>query len=420
MKTKIDRIQKDLETLATFTATPGNGVTRVSYSKEDILAKNYLLKEIENMGLKYTVDGYGTIFAKKEGTLKDAPSVMFGSHYDTVYNGGAFDGAAGVVGALEAMRVLVENNYENDYPVELIIMNAEEGGIFGPCTGVSNSRAMMGTMSEWELDNKRNKEGKTKREAMKEYGLDVDLSKAKRDPKTIKNFLEMHIEQGPHLDRLNKEIGLIEFLGGIGRYWVRFKGVSGDSTIKMSDRKDALVAACAFSYKFDEMIKTMGEDVTGMVGQMAIEPNSSQFVPGYVEGKIEIRTFTKEACDKYDYNQIISNLLKEVSEKYGVETELEEIRRINYQNPTYPSIMNKDVLNTMKEVCDDLSLTYMTMHNGTGHDSMIMCDYVDTNMIYVPSRNNGASHCPEEWSEYSDVQKGADVLLNTIMRISKK
>ena len=180
METKVERIQRDLETLAKFTSTPGKGVTRSSYSKEDAMAKEYLVSEMKKLGLNVYEDGYGTIFGRKEGKLKDAPVVMFGSHYDTVVNGGAFDGNAGTVSALEVMRILTENNFENDYPMELIVMNAEEGATFGPSTGVSNSRAMVGTMTMGELQTVKNRFGQTKLEAMAEYGLTPDLDKARR------------------------------------------------------------------------------------------------------------------------------------------------------------------------------------------------------------------------------------------------
>ena len=420
METRKDRIQKDIETLATFTSTPGHGVTRSSYSKEDTMAKEYLLNECNKLGLEITIDGFGTIFAKREGTLKDAPSVMLGSHYDSVVNAGAFDGVAGTVSALEVMRVLTENNFVNDYPLELILMNAEEGATFGPSTGVSNSRAMVGTMTEYELDNVRNRFGQTKREAMAEYGLIPDLEKAKREPGSIKNFLELHVEQGPVLDRENVEIGLIKYLAGIGRYTIRFHGLTADSTAPMNTRKDALVAASDFIVHFDEAIKALGDEVTGMVGKLDVTPNSNQFVPELVEGKIEIRTFSKEICNKVNFKEMILNLLDAVASKYGIKTELEEITRINYPNPTAPSIMNADNVKKMEKICDDLGYSHIIINNGTGHDSMIMTDFCDVNMIYVPSRNNGVSHCPEEWTEYEDVKKGADVLLHLTMELAKK
>jgi len=413
-------MQHDIETLATFNATPGNGVTRSSYTKEDQMAKDYLIGEMKKLDLQIYEDGYGTLFGRKEGTLKDAPVVMFGSHYDTVLNAGAFDGVAGTIAALETMRVLHENGFVNDYPLELILMNAEEGATFGPSTGVSNSRAMVGTMTEHELETVKNRFGQTKLEAMAEYGLVPDLAAAKRAPGSIKNFVEMHVEQGPVLDRENIEIGLIKYLAGIGRYTIRFRGKTADSTAPMDVRRDALVAASAFIVEFDKAIKALGPDVTGMVGKLDVTPNSNQFVPELVEGKIEIRTFSREVVEQNDFHALISSLLAQVEETYGIRCELEEIRRINYPNPTGPSIMCAENVRKMEKICDELGYSHKIINNGTGHDSMIMTDFTDTNMLYVPSRNGGVSHCPEEWTEYEDIKKGADVLLHLIMDLSRK
>lgn len=420
METNKERLQQDIEALAAYTSTPGKGVTRSPYTKEDQMAKDYLIKEMEKLGLHIYEDGYGTLFGRREGTLKDAPVVMFGSHYDTVVNGGAFDGAAGTVAALEVMRVLQECGFVNDYPLELILMNAEEGATFGPSTGVSNSRAMVGTMTEEELRTVKNRFGETKLEAMKNYGMTPDLKAAKRSPGSIKNFVEMHIEQGPVLASENMEIGIIQYLAGIGRYIIRFRGKTADSTAPMDTRKDALVAASRFICLFDEKIKELGDDVTGMVGKLDITPNSNQFVPELVEGKIEIRTFSQESIQKTDFKEMIQKLLCQIEAESGIRCELEEIRRINYPNPTGPSIMCRENVEKLEAICDKLGYSHCIINNGTGHDSMIMTDFTDTNMIYIPSRNGGVSHCPEEWSDYADVKKGADVLLHLIMDLSRK
>ena len=121
-----------------------------------------------------------------------------------------------------------------------------------------------------------------------------------------------------------------------------------------------------------------------------------------------------------DFNKIIIDLLNEVTEKYGIQTELEEIRRVNYPNPTGPSIMDYENVEKMEKICDGLGYSHKQMNQGTGHDSMIMADFVDTNMIYVPSRNGGVSHCPEEWTEYTDIEKGANVLLELVKDLSIK
>ena len=181
-----------------------------------------------------------------------------------------------------------------------------------------------------------------------------------------------------------------------------------------------VIAAAAFIQAFDEQIKALGPDVTGMVGKLDITPNSNQFVPEYAEGKIEIRTFKKEITETTDFKKLIQNLLDTVSQNYGITCELEEIRRINYPNPTGPSVMNAENVEKMKTICEDLGYRYLVINNGTGHDSMIMTDFCDTNMIYVPSRNGGVSHCPEEWTDYESIKKGADVLLHLIKNLSRK
>ena len=356
------RIAENLEHLKRYTATPGDGCTRLPFTKEAREAAEYLKSLMTEAGLEVREDAAGNVIGVMKGEDPALPCVMMGSHYDSVVNGGAFDGAAGTVAALEVMRVLTEEQYENDYPMELILMNAEEGATFGPCTGVTNSRAMVGTLTMKELNTVKNRFGQTKLEAMKEYGLNPDLKSCIRRPGSIKNFVEMHIEQGPVLDREQTEIGLIEYLAGIGRYTVRFYGKTGDSTAPMDSRKDALVAAAAFIQEFDRQIKALGPDVTGMVGKLDIAPNSNQFVPEYAEGKIEIRTFRKEIIETTDFKQLIQNILDKVSWEYHINCHLEEICRIHYPNPTGPSVMNAENVEKMKSICKDLGYSYLVIN----------------------------------------------------------
>ncbi len=419
MKVNLDRIIKDIETLATFTATPGNGVTRSSYSHEDKVAKEYLKTEMEKIGLKVWEDGFSTLFGRREGKNPDAPVIMIGSHYDSVVNGGAFDGVAGTVAALEIMRVLHENNIKNEYPIEIIAMNAEEGETFGPGTGVSNSRAMVGTLTEKELDTVRNRHGLTKREAMKEYGLIPDLEAAKREKGSIKNFIELHIEQAPILDNNNIDIGLVEYLPGIGRYKIKFHGKLADSTAPMDTRQDAMIAASKFVLAVNQLVKSLGPGIAGMVGEMEISPNSHQFVPEYVQAKVEIRTFDVETLKDVNLRDLLMAEIKSIQEETNVEIELIEMARIGYSNPTPPSVMVKENVDKMEDICKDLGYKYTIINNGTGHDAMIMTDFAPTNFIYVPSKN-GISHHPDEWTDYEDIKKGIDVMLHLVMDLCKE
>ncbi|EFW04699.1 hypothetical protein HMPREF9488_02105 [Coprobacillus cateniformis] len=402
MQTHLERIKKDLEVLATYTSTPGFGVTRSSYSKEDKQAREYLIREMEKLNLKIYEDGISTLFGRKEGTMTDAPVVMIGSHYDSVVNGGAFDGPVGCIAALEVLRVLEENHFINDYPIELILMNAEEGATFGQGSGVTNSRGMLGTLTMEELTMKRNRFGQTKLEAMKEYGLVPNLESAKRKPGSIKNFIEVHVEQGPILENENKDIGLVGFVPGIGRYKL---------CLFKEENNDTKTAIDYFNALFDEMLKSLKNKITGIIIPLSTDNDNC------IEYKVEIRTLNKEIIEQIDFKNKINDMVNIVIQKTGLHIELEEMARINYPNPTPPSIMNKENVEKMERICNKLGYSYMILNDGSGHDAMMMTEFTDTNMLYVPSVG-GLTHCPEEWTDYEDIKKGADVLLHLVMDIA--
>jgi allantoate deiminase len=404
METKLERMQRDLETLATFTSTPGEGVTRSSYSKEDRMARNYLLSEMKKLGLYIYEDGIANLFGRKDGTLPNAPVVMIGSHYDSVVHGGAFDGPVGSIVALETMRVLVENNITNAYPIELILMNAEEGATFGSGTGVTNSRGMLGTLTMKELETAKNRFGQTKLEAMKEYGFIPNLESAKRKPGSIKNFIEVHVEQGPILEDNHKDIGLVEFIPGIGRWKLRL--------FKQTDAHLCEQALYVFTTLFDMFVDSLKEHITGVI--VRLETTNKQVL----EYKVEIRTLDTNIIKTTDFKKSITDIFNTMMKEINVFAELEELARINYPNPTPPSIMNIDNVRKMEAICNQFGYTHCILNDGSGHDAMMMSDFTATNMLYVPSVG-GLTHCPQEWTDYEDIKKGADVLLHLVLDICK-
>ena len=411
-------LEKYLKEISKNGYEEGKGVTRSAYSKEDKKTKDFIIEFAKNLGLEYWEDSVGTLFVYKCGESKDLPCVMFGSHYDSVFHGGKYDGVVGVISAMEVLRDLVEEGFENKYPLVLIAMNAEEGETFGPSTGVTNSRAIVGTLTEEELNTVKNRHGLTKKEAMLNYGLDADLKKCIWEKGSIKNFVEMHIEQGPILENEGKTIGVIEYLPGIGRYKLRFYGKNYDSTAKMSRRKDALLAASKFTVKFNEYINSIGDDITGSVNEMNISPNSNQFIANFVEAKIEIRTFSKEILENLNIVNKINEILEDACGDIGVKFEIEDMKRIGYPNPTPPSIMEKNNAKKLIEISKKLGYPAMIINKGTGHDSMIMTDFTDTNMIYLPS-HKGVSHHKDEYTSLDDIEKGTNVLSEFIKYLSK-
>lgn len=417
MGVNLERVMNDMEQMAAFTATPGCGVTRLSYTKEDRMAKEYLAGEMKKIGLKVWEDGFATLFGRREGKNPDAPVIMIGSHYDSVTNGGAFDGTAGVIAALETLRVLEEEQAENEFPIEIAAMNSEEGHRFGAGTGVANSRAMVGRMLEQELDLAKDAQGISKREAMREYGFTPDLKSCIRKKGSVKMFLELHVEQSASLEDAGKDIGLIEFFPGIGRYDVKFTGKPANSAVPVEQRRDALLAASEFVVSVNKIAKESRGAIAGTVGMLQIVPNIFTYVPHYVETIAEFRIIEKEAAKEIHILKRLKEEAERIQKETNVEIDIKERARAGYPNPTDPCVMCESNNRRIQEICRKLGYSYMMINNGTGHDAMIMSEYIPTNMILVPSKG-GISHHPDEWTDYEDLKKGIDVMLRLVRELS--
>ena len=237
---------------------------------------------------------------------------------------------------------------------------------------------------------------------MKEYGLVPNLESAKRKPGSIKNFIEVHVGQGAILENENKDIGLVGFVPGIGRYTL---------CLFKDEKNDTNTAIYYFNALFDEMLNSLKNKITGIIIPLSIDNDNC------IEYKVEIRTLNKEIIEQIDFKNKINDMVNIVIQKTGLHIELEEMARINYPNPTPPSIMNKENVEKMERICNKLGYSYMILNDGSGHDAMMMTEFTDTNMLYVPSVG-GLTHCPEEWTDYEDIKKGADVLLHLVMDIA--
>ena len=224
MKANQTRIEQHINQLSKFTATPGAGVTRLTYSTEDLDARNYIKEKMTAYGLTVSEDGFGNIFGKLAGTIPLAPSIIVGSHFDSVPNGGAYDGTAGVVVGLEVAALFQENGCTPTYPLEIIALVEEEGSRFSG--GLMGSRGMMGLLTDSDFKSLADKDGILAEDAMLSIGLDP-VKEKRRDPKTIKAFLELHIEQGPVLEEKNIPIGFVEAIVGLTQLEITIQGQAG-------------------------------------------------------------------------------------------------------------------------------------------------------------------------------------------------
>jgi allantoate deiminase len=392
-----ERIEKQINDLSEFTSTPGEGTTRLTYSKEDLLTRNYIKNKMMEYGLTVQEDGFGNIFGKLEGTLKDAPSVLLGSHFDSVPNGGAYDGPAGVIVALEVAGLFAENQLTPKYPLEIIALIEEEGARFGG--GLLGSRGIVGTLSEESFKNLTDKDGITTIEAMSKIGLDFSLPK-RRNPNSIKAFLELHIEQGPILEEKNIPIGVVEAIVGLTQFEVTIEGKAGHAgTTPMDRRTDALVAAAQIISQLPSFAIEEGEGTVITTGRLDVLPNGANVIPNKVVFSVDIRSSKEEHI-----NNVIRRM-KELIESYqvqGIHTTAEQLLYMP------PKILSNEIKDLLKDKSSDLEIPYCSIDSGAGHDAMVFSDVTDVGMLFVPSKA-GLSHCPEEWSDARHLANGVQI-----------
>lgn len=401
------RIEQHIELLSRFTATPGAGVTRLTYSQEDLQARNYIKEKMVEYDLTVTEDGFGNIFGKLEGALPDAPSVIVGSHFDSVPNGGAYDGAAGVVVGLEVAALFKENNLKPAYPLEIIALVEEEGSRFGG--GLMGSRGMMGLLTAEDFKTLADKDGILAVDAMADISVNPANEK-KRDPKTIKAFLELHIEQGPILEETNIQIGVVEAIVGLTQLEVTVQGQAGHAgTTPMDRRSDALVSAAQIIASLPGIASGEGQGTVITTGRLNVFPNGANVIPDKVVFSVDIRSGKEEH---------VLNAVRKVEELIvqqdgnGIRTSIEQQLYIE------PKELDSSIRSLLKEASDHLEIPYCSINSGAGHDAMVFSDYTACGMVFIPSKD-GLSHCPEEWSDPGHLADGTTIIYEAVKRLTE-
>jgi len=401
------RIEQHIELLSRFTATPGAGVTRLTYSQEDLQARNYIKEQMVEYDLTVTEDGFGNIFGKLEGTSPDAPSVIVGSHFDSVPNGGAYDGAAGVVVGLEVAALFKENNLKPAYPLEIIALVEEEGSRFGG--GLMGSRGMMGSLTAEDFKTLADKDGILAVDAMADIWVNPANEK-KRDPKTIKAFLELHIEQGPILEETHIQIGVVEAIVGLTQLEVTVQGQAGHAgTTPMDRRSDALVSAAQILVALPGIASGEGEGTVITTGRLNVFPNGANVIPDKVVFSVDIRSGKEEH---------VLNAIRKVEEFIaqqngnGIRTSIEQQLYIE------PKELDSSIRSLLKEASDHLEIPYCSINSGAGHDAMVFSDYTACGMVFIPSKD-GLSHCPEEWSDPGHLADGTTIIYEAVKRLTE-
>ena len=395
------RIARDLEHLKQYTATPGNGCTRLPFTKEARDAVNYLKELMTEAGLEVTEDAAGNVIGTLKGEDPDAPCVMMGSHYDSVVNGGDYDGIAGVICAIEVARILKEEGFVPKRNFAVVGFCDEEGMRFG--TGYFGSGAMLGHRDVEYTKKFADTDGVTIYDAMKGYGLDPEkIGEAAWKEGSIGQFLEAHIEQGPVLDAEGTELGLVEGIVGIQRYMVTVHGRADHAgTTPMDMRMDAVDAATKVISKIADWAREKADGTVSTVGYINTVPGGMNIVAEKVEFTVDIRSMNNDNINDIT-NRIRKALDKEVAE-YGGSYEMDNKLTIT------PVHLSSEMLDFMEEDCKERGYTYRRMPSGAGHDSLEIGQSIPTVMIFTPSKE-GRSHCPVEFTKYSEFAKASVIM----------
>ncbi len=398
-----ERLEAQLQKLSTFGMNSKGGNDRVAFSDYDLAARAYLTEYLTALGLTVEIDAAANLIAKKKGKDQSLPVIAFGSHIDAVPNGGHYDGNVGVIGAIEVVETLIENNIQTQHPLELIIFSNEEGAIFG-------SRALAGKIDQATLEVP-TASGYTNGAGINRLGGNTaHVLNIKRNPETLHAFLELHIEQGNRLHQKQIDIGVVEGIVGLKWWDVEITGNTNHAgTTPMEDRKDALIAAAQFILAVNEIVtQTQGAQV-GTVGRIKAYPGAPNVIPGKVIASLEIRDLDAAKIN-YLFQQI-----KKRSEVIAAATQTQfEFKPIDAT--AAPALTDPRIQEVIRQNAEALNYSHITLPSGAGHDAQDMAVLTPTGMIFVPSVN-GISHAPEEYSTPEAIAKGATVLLNSILAI---
>jgi allantoate deiminase len=402
------RIQRLIEGLDRFTATPGEGTTRLTYSPEFRQAADFLRAEMESAGLTVREDGVGNVIGRLEGSNPDLAPVMIGSHFDSVPNGGKFDGQAGVVAGIEIASLFRDRGLMPERPIEFIGMIEEEGTRFGG--GMVASRILTGRLDTGSLDALPDDDGITMAEAMARYGLDpAQAHRAVLKPGSVYAFLELHIEQGPVLEAQGDDVGIVDRVVGMAQLKATFRGQAGHAgTTPMNARRDALVGAVAALSQLPDLARAIGQDAVLTVGKLEVHPGGANVIPDLVTFTVDIRA-PKDAVVRTLVER--SRSVIEQAGGNGLTVEVEEQLFVS------PVLLSVELHSTLTRHAGTLGLKSRTMVSGAGHDAMIMAAFAPTGLVFVPSRN-GISHAPEEWTDYEQLARGVDVVFATVCELT--
>jgi ureidoglycolate amidohydrolase len=411
----LSRLLSELETLASFSDAPAPAVTRVVFSAQDLAARAYLRKLFSEAALELRTDAVGNTFARWTGTDPSLAPVATGSHTDAVPHAGRYDGTVGVLGGLEAMRALQRSGFRPRRPIELLVFTSEEPTRFG--IGCLGSRMLSGTL--WPEDARllKDGEGQSLEEILRQAALDGSfdvgsLEKVRLAKDYYHAFVELHIEQGPLLERRGIPVGIVTAIAAPAALRVTIEGVGGHAgAVLMPERRDAFLAAAEIALAVESTAKaTRSADSVATTGVCNVFPGAVNSIPSRAVLEIDVRDIDLARRD--GMLSAIRAACETVAAKRQVRVEVELI------NADAPAQASPLVTEALTASCQALGIEFMPMVSRAYHDSLFMSRIAPTGMLFSPCRN-GVSHRPDEYAAPEDIRRGVQVLASTLARLAQ-
>lgn len=408
LKVNTERLRADMNHLAEIGRRQDHGIYRMAFSDGDMAGRYWFCQRIEEAGLELHQDGAANICARLNWDGAKTPHVVAGSHLDTVPGAGHLDGALGVVAALEALRVLKEENVALSCPVEAISFTDEEGR-FG---GLFGSQAAAGLVTPEYLHNAADLDGYALSDAMKARGLDpMEALLARRSPDSIRAYVELHIEQGPVLDRKGLNIGVVDAITGLFKWEIILNGAANHAgTTPMNMRKDAFQGLAEFASQIERVLSEFGSPRSvATVGTVSLSPGAANVVPGQAVFSFEVRDTDPEILR--DLADAFKRALSAIARRRDLMFEYNVLSEIE------PVVCSPKIVDAIDAAVDEVGVKATHLHSGAAHDAQIIASIAPAGMIFVPSKD-GRSHSAAEWTAWDDIEAGANILLNTIKRLA--
>ena len=401
-----NRFRDDFNALAKIGSTGDGGVHRPTFSPAHLAAQAWFRERARSAGLLVQVDGAGNHSAILRCGPPGARILLLGSHLDSVAKGGRFDGALGVLAALEVLRAVQESGLSLPFDLEAIDFTDEEGSL----SGLLGSSAVAGILARHDLENPRGGR-QALLDGLAAAGLDEEgLQTAKRDPASLVGYLELHIEQGGRLESAGTDIGIVTGIVGLVSYTLTYSGRADHAgTTSMQERRDAAQGACSFTVGVRNLLLERFPGCVANVGSIQLLPGAFNIIPGTAVVSLEFRA--PEPDRMRELEKALLELAKIEAARFGLEIDIQS-RGEHLPTPMSPVMQAAFVRSAEK-----LELSYMHLASGAGHDAQALAGICPVGMIFVPSVG-AASHSYREFTNWEDCVNGANLLLQAVLNLA--